>query len=164
MSLKTTRQEEKEFIELIENKITNEVIKDRVVYLLKWYSKKATWDKRLYFFCACVSVIAPASITLINSCFKQYSNCLIPFISTFATIVAGILALTRWQEGWLRYRKTAEQIKSETSKFLLEMDHASHDTKNDIEKKFLDKLEDISSDENMEWAKGNKENQEDKNS
>ena len=160
MCWKTTRKKEKEYIESIKKKIANEIIRDRIVYLLEWYSKKATWDKRLYLFCASISVIAPATITLINSCFKQYANCLIPIISTFASIVAGILALTRWQEGWIRYRSTTEKIKSNVNLFLQDVQYASSGTIKYIEKDFLKEVEDICNDENIEWSKEKKNKKE----
>lgn len=149
------RKQEKEYIENINGSIEEEVLRKRIEYLLTWYSHKATRNKYLYFTFVAISIIAPALITLINSCVKDSflgmdKTCLISFISTIATIFAGILAITRWQEGWLRYRKTAELIKSKVSIYLIQRKNSENDNKK-MDNEFISEIEDIVQKENAEW-------------
>lgn len=148
--------QEKKYIEKIEQSIDNKIVQERIKYLLIWYSHKATINKYLYFAFVAISIIAPALITLINSCVKDSflgmnKTCLISLISTIATIFAGILAITRWQEGWLRYRKTAELIKSKVSIYLIKRKNSENDDNKKIDNEFISEIEDIVQKENAEW-------------
>lgn len=155
---------ENEYIEIMEKEIENKIIKERIGYLLKWYSKKSTRCKLLYYFCASISIIIPALITLITSCTTMESTefiyfldykCVISLLSTIATIVAGILALTRWQEGWIRYRTTIEIIKSSLTVYLVERESPQEDIKK-MDEKFIKEIEEIVKNENMEWLRTRK--------
>ena len=92
--------------------IETKEIRDRMEYLLNWYSRKATQCKRRYYIFAAIGIIGPALVTVISNCTYLSDFCLVPVISTCSSIGTAILALTRWQEGWIRYRRTVEHIKT----------------------------------------------------
>ena len=148
-------RDEKNYIKKIGDMFENDMIKVRVIYLLNWYSKKASKYRIKYFICAFLSVVIPACITLISNILKN-TYYVIPVLSTIGTITAGILAISRWQEGWLRYRKTVESIKSEISVYLVMRNYHNSLENNEkvyeVDLLFLEKIEEIVKYENNEWV------------
>ena len=146
------REYKKYFTEVLRS-IENKEIRDRIEYLLCWYNKRATRSKIKYYICASVGIIGPALITLISSCRILEESCLIPIISTVSTIFAGILVMTRWQEGWVRYRNTVEHIKSKLSIYIIEIQSMENEKKLEKDKEFIKEIEEIVQNENFEWSK-----------
>lgn len=146
------REYKKYFTEVLRS-IENKEIRDRIEYLLCWYNKRATRSKIKYYICASVGIIGPALITLISSCKILEKSCLIPIISTVSTICAGILVMTRWQEGWVRYRNTVEHIKSKLSIYIIEIQSMEDEKKLEKDKEFIKEIEEIVQNENFEWSK-----------
>lgn len=133
--------------------IENEEIRSRIEYLLDWYNKKATRCKIKYYIFASIGIVGPALITLISSykCFQE--SCIVPVISTISAICAGILVLTRWQEGWIRYRSTVELIKSKLSIYIVETKSITDKEKQKKDEEFIKCIEEIVQNENYEWIK-----------
>lgn len=146
------REYKKYFTEVLRS-IENKEIRDRIEYLLCWYNKRATRSKIKYYICASVGIIGPALITLTSSCRILEESCLIPIISTVSTIFAGILVMTRWQEGWVRYRNTVEHIKSKLSIYIIEIQSMEDEKKLEKDKEFIKEIEEIVQNENFEWSK-----------
>lgn len=144
------------------NSIDNDIIQNRIEYLLNWYSKRAKQCKRRYYIFASVGIIAPALITLISSCKSYDGSCLIPIISTISTICAAFLVLTRWQEGWIRYRETLEHIQVEIDRYLINIVGLTGNEKLDKDKEFVNTIEEIVLNENKKWS--NTRNQSSNNS
>lgn len=103
---------------------------------------------------ASLGIIGPALVTLISSCSTLIDSCFVPIISITSSIGTAILVLTRWQDGWLRYRKTVERIKSLISIYLVEINDETLSVikKSDINQKFINKIEEIVIEENCEWV------------
>ena len=146
------REYKKYFTEVLRS-IENKEIRDRIEYLLCWYNKRATRSKIKYYIFASVGIIGPALITLISSCKFFEESCLIPIISTISSICAGILVLTRWQEGWVRYRNTVEHIKSKLSIYIIEIQSMTNEEKQIKDREFIKEIEKIVQNENFEWSK-----------
>ena len=132
--------------------IETKEIRDRMEYLLNWYSRKATQCKRRYYIFAAIGIIGPALVTVISNCTYLSDFCLVPVISTCSSIGTAILALTRWQEGWIRYRRTVEHIKSYISIYIVSLQGATDVEKIVIDKEFIKKIDNLVLDENSEWT------------
>ena len=145
-------KEYKKYRDEVLKSIDNKDIKNRIEYLLNWYSRKATRCKYKYYIFAAVGIIGPALVTLISNCTYLKNTCAVPVISTFSSICAGILVLTRWQESWIRYRRTVELIKSEIGKYLIDITEITGGKKLQRDKEFVNKIEDIVINENSEWT------------
>lgn len=139
--------------------IENKEIRDRIEYLLDWYSKKATRCKIKYYIFASIGIIGPALVTLISNCNIFQESCLVPIISTVTSICAGILVLTRWQEGWIRYRSTVENIKSKLTLYIVEIKSVTGEEKQKKDEIFIQDIEEIVQSENFEWSKIRKRKQ-----
>lgn len=106
------------YFKFVEEKIENEIIRERILYLLKWYSRRATLWKIFYFISVIIGIVAPTIMTFINGIDLPDETILelidkrtfLSLLSTISIIVAGILAITRWHDGWLRYRRAAEML------------------------------------------------------
>lgn len=132
--------------------IENKDIKNRIEYLLNWYSKRAKQCKRRYYVFASVGIIGPTLVTLISSYKCVDLSCLIPIISAISSICAGILVLTRWQEGWIRYRETLECIQSEINNYLADIVGISNVEKIQKDRDFVKNIEKIVLNENKKWS------------
>ncbi len=139
-------------IEILKS-IENKEIRDRIEYLLYWYNKRATRCKIKYYIFSSIGIIGPAFITLISGCKILNESILVPIISTLSSICAGILILTRWQEGWIRYRKTVEHVKSKLAIYVVEVQGLDNVEKREKDMKFIKEIEEIVQNENFEWSK-----------
>jgi len=144
------------------NKI-EDYLKDRVDEQIEWYSKKSGFCKKQYYFCK-IAVVALAA--LLPVCIALlYRNELLPIaasiISALIIIAEGVLSLLKSQENWIEYRKIAETLKHEKYMFI---HHAGVYLKEDIESVifsyFVERIESIISQENINWAGLNKSKEE----
>ena len=118
--------------------IETKEIRDRMEYLLNWYSRKATQCKRRYYIFAAIGIIGPALVTVISNCTYLSDFCLVPVISTCSSIG--------------RYRRTVEHIKSYISIYIVSLQGATDVEKIGIDKEFIKKIENLVLDENSEWT------------
>lgn len=130
----------------------NEYIAQRLEQQHKWYSSKSqhyqAWHKRLQI----IQLVAATCI---------------PFLSTYATdetawlrivigilglgiaVIAGLLALYKFEEKWIKYRTTAESLKHEKYRYL------THTIPYDGEDAFallVQRVESLISQENRDWS------------
>lgn len=95
------------YFKFVEEKIENEIVRERILYLLKWYSRRATLWKIFYFISVIIGIVAPTIKTFINGIDLPDDTILriidkrtfLSLLSTISIIVAGILAITRWHDG-----------------------------------------------------------------
>lgn len=144
-------KDEREYCDEVLKYISNGEIRNRIKYLLNWYTKKANRCKYKYYIFSFIGIIGPALITLISSYESTNYKWMIPVISTISSICAGILVLTQYREGWLRYRKSVEQIKSYTNIYLVEIQELLGGKKTEKDKEFIKLIEKIVLEENIEW-------------
>lgn len=146
---------EERLFDTISTKFQEGIVKDRTVYLLNWYSKKAEFYKRITYFATLFSVLIPALITLLNSgilgavlpkCTSEQFWTIV--LSALSSLGAGLYAFIQSKDHWIRYRMTAEVLKRETILFLgmYEKDPSKCD-----ELAFLSKIERIAAAETNEW-------------
>lgn len=129
-------------------------LSQRVDDQLGWLSQKSRGSKRLFMRLSIFEILLGTAITV----FSPYSQ-KIPW-GSFAIAVAGggiavsssLLALTRSQENWVRYRSLAEQLKRE--KFLFATGTRPYDAKGeDAFHEFVDRVESLMLEERGSWAR-----------
>lgn len=129
----------------------DDLVKHRVLYLLQWYSKRAEFYKKQSYVATLLSLVIPASITLLNSGtllpgdMAQIPTVLLSFCST---VGAGLYAFLRSKDHWLRYRMIAETLKREAILYLIKQKE-THSESSKIE--FLERIEAICASEIAEW-------------
>ena len=152
----TSKQFEMDFFNFVCSKINNELLSNRLRYLLHWYDNRARHYKGLYHRYRNFTSILPSLITIMSVTSFFWEDSRIPtvgvvFISIAITIVHHRMDHYRRYENWVRYRGTAEALKRETMLFL---NHCSpYNTKTNIEAEllFATEIERISSEEYSKW-------------
>lgn len=146
---------EKKFLDSISKKFQEGIVRDRTIYLLTWYSKKAEFYKRITYIATFFSVLIPALITLLNGgIFKTLlpqnisEQFLTIILSALSSLGAGLYAFIRSKDHWIRYRMTVEVLKKETIMFLVIYEK---DRRICNEQAFLEKIEKIAATEINEW-------------
>ncbi len=96
-------------------------LEDRIESQRKWHSDKATTNKNRYYFAETITLVAGASIPVINVLDVLPSPAL-KFISAslaaFIVISAGLSKVFKYQENWLNFRALAEALKREKELYL----------------------------------------------
>ena len=89
--------------------------------------------------------------TLFGGLWPQYIASLLMIIASFS---ASILSVTGAQNKWTRYRNAAEFLKSQRTRYLCEKQFC--DSKHaDLDKKYLDIIEEFMADINKQWMEEN---------
>jgi len=101
-----------------------EYIEQRLDDQQHWYEGKSAWNQNWYKRLQIVEVLLAAGIPFASSLIGKFPDSphAIPIlVSAMAFLIAaaaGMLGLYRFQENWLQYRITAEQLKREKFLFL----------------------------------------------
>lgn len=120
--MRTRKRAEQMLFRTIESSIVNDALKQRLVYLLEWYDGKAQVNRCCYHILRVLSVMLPNVVAALS---------LFTFLGgePIIAVVSGVLSLLtsfllhlldqfRYYENWIRYRSTAETLKSEVFRCL----------------------------------------------
>lgn len=124
-------------------------LKDRLDDQLAWYDKKSQYNQKRFKLLSVVEIIAAAFIPFLSGMEGEYLHLLIGGLGVFIAVAAAVIALFKYQENWIQYRTTAEQLKHE--KYIYLTDTKPYDT----EDKFhllVERVESLISKENSTWA------------
>lgn len=148
---------EKKYIFFISENINNEYVKKRISNLLCWYTRKATKNKFFFFLSLnTLTVLSPFFIGAFKVCTSGEDKVFIVLL--LASALASINAFFNFKENWIRYRFTAEIIKSEVYKYqtksgaYIELDEEKSICK------LAEVVEDIVNNEVNDWYKIKNEN------
>lgn len=123
------RQERRYILEVL-GQIENEHIRTRAYDLLLWYIRSANRCRLCYYLFRTITIVLPALIMVITSSgsglaiwadelWGSAANFLVAALSGLTGLASGLLALTRCEDNYLRYRRAADQIKGELSRYLV---------------------------------------------
>lgn len=137
-------------IETLCKGIQNEVLRNRIKVCLAWYIERAVRYKNYFCFFSVITIVLPSFITIINTVLMPEEQAAlainaITVCSVISSFSAAILTLFKFQEKWILYRSTAEEIKKELSLY-----QAGRQKDKDIEKLII-KLEQCMSKERSKW-------------
>ena len=132
-----------------------EYIEQRLDDQQTWYEDKSAWNQTWYKRLRMVEVVLAAGIPFVSSLIGKFPDSpnVVPIIvSMIAFLIAAtsaLLALYRFQDNWLQYRSTAEQLKRE--KFLFLTKNQPYDGE-DAFHVLVDNVERILGVENSTWS------------
>lgn len=139
---------EKSNVSTLYNDIGNEKLKERIRTCLEWYIEKAAFYKRWFCILSVISIIMPLLITVLNNVCVEIDECLIRNSITICSVIASLstafLAFFKFQEKWILYRTTAEEIKKELVLY-------SANQSDEELKKLVIKIEGCMDKERSEW-------------
>ncbi|ORI32540.1 DUF4231 domain-containing protein [Lacticaseibacillus paracasei] len=141
----------------------DQYVKDRVEDQIQWYDTKSSQQKNWFYFLRTItivtSVLVPFTAGLVV--YWRYFLTFTSFFGIAASIAESISSLTKVQEKWIQYRNIAEQLKHELYMFKMKAG-VYDDSRSDIDKTFVERVETIISSENVNWANLNNNSKEGK--
>jgi hypothetical protein len=95
-------------------------VEERLRDQIDWYERKSRSNRLWFLFLRALEIVLAAAIPLLTSVIKEKPDVgvLLGTISVAIAVIAGVLALFRFQELWIEYRATAETLKREKFMFL----------------------------------------------
>lgn len=93
------------------NKTPEEICEIRTRYAMRWYIRKANWNKRIYYIFSFIGIICPLANVVVASCGKI--NLAIVILASVTSLATSLLALTNARMKWENYRSAAEFLKRE---------------------------------------------------
>jgi hypothetical protein len=130
----------------------DEYLATRLEPEFNWYSQKSARNKRANTVSKSVEIVCAAIIPLLAGFSKEGNAAIAIGIGCLGATVAtaaGISALLKFQEQWLKYRTTAESLKKE--KYLFQTRVEPYDVDNPLPV-LVQRVETLISQENTNWA------------
>jgi hypothetical protein len=127
-----------------------EYLKQRVEEGIKWYSRKSSYNKKMFRQLRIIEIVAAAFIPVLAGFVSKVGRLdyLIAALGLVVVIVAGVISLFRFNETWTNYRTTAESLKNEKYLFITKSD--PYHTKEAFSL-FVQRIETLISSENKNW-------------
>lgn len=129
----------------------DEYISDRVDSQIEWHEKKSGSNKRMYQKYQMIQLIVASMITLsatLTVIDQAWVSFVAPTLGAVVAVVSGVLGLFKFQENWVDYRTTSEQLKQE--KFLFLTRSEPYNTAQSFQT-LVTNVEDILSKQNSKW-------------
>jgi hypothetical protein len=128
----------------------DEYLNDRLDRQIKWYSKKATVNKRLNNWSRILMIVMGTAITIVTQVDIETNikSIVLTLIGSSVALLAGLSGILKFQEKWMTYRSTAEALRQEN--FLFKAKAGPYDN-TDAFKILVTKVESIISNENSSW-------------
>jgi hypothetical protein len=130
----------------------DEYLEARLDAEIEWYDRKSANNKLANTVCRVVEITCAALIPLLAGYTKQgppYLSIATGALGVAVAIAAGISALLKFQEQWIKYRTTAESLKKEKYLFLTKVEPYNTD---DPLPMLVQRVETLVSQENTNWA------------
>ena len=125
-------------------------IENRLDRQIEWYSNKSATNKKLYISSRIIEIISAATIPFLSGMGDKisYSAWIIGSLGLLIAIIASLNSLFKYQENWIEYRSTVEQLKHE--KFLYLTSTQPYDNKNKFSV-LVKSVESLISKEHSKW-------------
>ena len=131
---------------------SDKYIKERLEDQITWYSRKSGINKKWFKNLRITEILFAAIIPFLSGQItteKTYLPIIIGVLAVGIAIIAGFLALYKFQENWLEYRTTSESLKKEKYLFITNTEPYEGEKAFEI---LVQKVEALISKENTNWA------------
>jgi len=130
----------------------NEYLSDRLEDQIRWYSKKSQYHQKCYKRLRLAEIVCASLIPFLAGmdnlpCYQW----IIGGLGVVIAIAAGTSSLYKFQENWIQYRTTAETLKHEKYLYLTKAP-PYNDNEEDTLKDLVERVENLISKENTQWA------------
>ncbi|MGE7365383.1 DUF4231 domain-containing protein [Desemzia incerta] len=143
----------------LESTKEKDYLQERVDDQINWYDKKSGKMQKKYKFLKRITIISSGLIPIISLSNLQFryisTELIVSSLGTLIAITESFSALSKYNENWTRYRNICETLKSE--KYMYLNQSGVYSEKNDVFAYFVERIETIISQENINWASLNKE-------
>lgn len=133
---------------------SNDYLNERLDDQINWYDKKSAVQKKYYYWSKGIILTCTASIPVVSVIFRHdsFSAIITAIIAAIATVIEGVLSLTKWHEKWIAYRSNAESLKHEKYSYLTSSGIYSGLSEVNKFHTLVERTENIISNENTNWA------------
>lgn len=133
--------------------VKNQNIRIRFEQSVKWYIKKANYNKMMFYFLSILEIVFPGIIIILN-CASDYwelpYKLIITILSVLSTFTASMLSLFKFHKKWMHYRFVAETLQTQFSLYLGQVG-AYNETEDNRDKLFVSITEEIMRNELFDW-------------
>ena len=163
MLLNKRRKIEEKYLQLLGASFPDGLTKQRIQYLFEWYNYKAEQYRFLSYANIFLGLSFPTFIALLNSGFLGTNGLFLTMLevneiskitSLFAIITTAITGYFTWlkpHEQWVRHRTTIEELKTETVKYMAQVNSSDFEQNIDDERIYIEKIESIINKELTGW-------------
>lgn len=123
----------------------------RIAEALKYYDRKAKWNKRCYYASSVYVLVVSGVICPVILLSKTHGQMAVAILSPTVTVLAAIAGLFRFHENWLSYRATWDALKHEI--YLHDANAGLYSGQNDPNRVFVERVEGVVSVEGAEWLR-----------
>lgn len=130
-----------------------EYLKERLEDQIKWYDKKSSDHQNIYRYGKTTQIIISALIPFGVGYVPDF-NWIAYIIGSFGVLIAsieGFLSLGKYHENWIEYRSICETLKHEKYMYLTKSG-VYKEPSTEIFPYFVERVETIISQENVNWA------------
>lgn len=134
-----------------------EYLTNRVESQKQYFSKTSRENKKKYIGISTAKLLISIVITVISPivCSVSISSIVISILAAIITFLDGVALLKKYNENWINYRLTNEQIKREEILFKTKSEKYYDQTDKNGFNIFVQNIEDIIQNTNQKWEKTN---------
>jgi len=127
-------------------------LSERVDDQIDWYDKKSQFNQRWYKCLRVCEIVAAVAIPLLVGNMSDMFPAIkivVGFLGFLIALIAGVIALYKFQENWVQYRTVCESLLHEKYLFLTQTEPYNGDSPFPL---FVQKVESLISTENTKWT------------
>ena len=141
--------------------VTSDPIMARLEDQIDWYDRKSSLNQRVFHRIKITEILAAALIPFVSVFRMQFVSYTTAGLGVLITVLEGMLHLNQYQQNWINYRSTCEQLKHEKYVYL---GHAGpYASVNDPHALLAERVESLVSQEHAQWASVQQQGTKDKN-
>jgi hypothetical protein len=129
---------------------SSDPIMDRLDDQIAWYDRKSQTNQRYYKRIKVTEIVAAALIPLLAVLKFPSTTYVSAGLGVLITVLEGLLHLNQFQQNWITYRSTCEQLKHE--KYLYLGRAAPYSNAPDPRALLAERVEELVSQEHAKWA------------
>jgi len=128
---------------------------------IDWYDRKSSLNQRIFRRIKITEILAAALIPFVSVFRMQFVSYTTAGLGVLITVLEGMLHLNQYQQNWINYRSTCEELKHEKYVYL---GHAGpYASVNDPHALLAERVESLVSQEHAQWASVQQQGTKDKN-
>lgn len=141
--------------------VTSDPIMARLEDQIDWYDRKSSLNQRVFRRIKITEILAAALIPFVSVFRMQFVSYTTAGLGVLITVLEGMLHLNQYQQNWINYRSTCEELKHEKYVYL---GHAGpYASVNDPHALLAERVESLVSQEHAQWASVQQQGTKDKN-
>ena len=135
---------------------TEQYMTERVDDQIQWLSKRSGTNQARFKQLRLTEIVLASAIPLLTAYAdaNTHLKVIASIVSVLIAIIAGTLALSKYQENWIHYRTTAEAMTREKMLFLT---NSGPYTDDGAFREFVARIESILGSENSQWVEAAKQ-------